>query len=70
MKKNITNVYFKFCEYTDIFEDIWSKRKEHHKDAEWLKEVKKELEQDQGQDKISKVLGMGMLMIGMKELVV
>ena len=22
---------------------IWSKRKEHHKDAEWLKDVKKEL---------------------------
>ena len=31
---------------------IWSERKEHHKDAEWLKDVKKELEQDEGQDKI------------------
>ena len=30
---------------------IWSKRKEHHKDAEWLKDVK-ELEQDEGRDKI------------------
>ena len=26
--------------------------KEHHKDTEWLKDVKKELEQDEGQDKI------------------
>ena len=31
---------------------IWSERKEHHKDAEWLKDVKKELEQDEGQNKI------------------
>ena len=31
---------------------IWSERKEHHKDAEWLKDVKKELERDEGQDKI------------------
>ena len=31
---------------------IWSKRKERRKDAEWLKDVKKELEQDEGQDKI------------------
>ena len=30
---------------------IWSERKEHHKVAEWLKDVKK-LEQDEGQDKI------------------
>ena len=29
---------------------IWSERKDHHKDAEWLKDVK-ELEQDEGQDK-------------------
>ena len=31
---------------------IWSERKEYHKDAEWLKDVKKELEQDEGQNKI------------------
>ena len=30
---------------------IWSERKEHHKGAEWLKDVKK-LEKDKGQDKI------------------
>ena len=29
---------------------IWRERKEHHKDADWLKDVKKELEQDKGQD--------------------
>ena len=31
---------------------IWSERKEHHKDAEWLKDIKKELGQYEGQDKI------------------
>ena len=31
---------------------IWSERKEHHKDAEWLKDVKIELERDEGQNKI------------------
>ena len=31
---------------------IWSERKEHHKDAEWFKDVKKELEQDESQNKI------------------
>ena len=31
---------------------IWSERKEHHKDAEQLKDVKKEVEHDEGQDKI------------------
>ena len=31
---------------------LWSKMKEPNKDAEWLKDVKKELEQDEGQDKI------------------
>ena len=31
---------------------IWSERKEHHKDAEWFKDVKKELQQDESQDKI------------------
>ena len=31
---------------------IWSERKEHYKNTEWLKDVKKELEQDEGQDKI------------------
>ena len=32
---------------------IWSERKEHHKDVEWLKYVKKELQQDEAQDKIT-----------------
>ena len=32
---------------------ICSEKKEHHKDAEWLKDVKKELEQDEGQHKIN-----------------
>ena len=36
---------------------IWSERKEHHKDAEWLKDVKKELEQDEGQDTLDKTKG-------------
>ena len=31
---------------------IWSERKEHHKDAEWLKDVEKGLEQDEDLDKI------------------
>ena len=31
---------------------IWSESKKHYKNTEWLKEVKKELEQDEGQDKI------------------
>ena len=31
---------------------IWSERKEHHKNAVWLKDVKKELERDEGHDKI------------------
>ena len=31
---------------------IWSERKEDHQIAEWLKDVKKELERDEGQDKI------------------
>ena len=31
---------------------IWSERKKHHKDAEWFKDVKKELQQDESQDKI------------------
>ena len=29
---------------------IWSERKDYHKDAEWLKNVKKRLEQDKDQD--------------------
>ena len=29
---------------------IRSERKEHHKDTEWLKDVNKELEQEEGQD--------------------
>ena len=35
----------------------WSERKEHHKDAQWLKDAKKELEQDEGQDKIDTTKG-------------
>ena len=31
---------------------IWSERKEHRKYAEWLKDVKKELERDEGENKI------------------
>ena len=31
---------------------IWSERKDHHKDAEWLKDVEKGLEQDEDLDKI------------------
>ena len=31
-----------------FFRGIWSESKEHHKDTEWLKDVKKELEQDEG----------------------
>ena len=32
---------------------IWSGKKEHHKNAEWLKDVKKDLQQDEAQDKIN-----------------
>ena len=48
------------CEIPNLMEGqtfwrgVWSERKEHHKDAERLKEVKKLLEQDEGQDKIDK----------------
>ena len=35
-----------------VWRGIWSKRKEHQKDAKWLKGVKKELEQNEDQDKI------------------
>ena len=31
---------------------IWRKTKEHHKDAEWLKDIKKDIEQDEGQHRI------------------
>ena len=31
-----------------FFRGIWSESKKHHKDTEWLKDVKKELEQDEG----------------------
>ena len=46
------------CEIPDSVETqtfwrgIWSERKEHHKNAEWLVDVKKELERNEGQDKI------------------
>ena len=33
---------------------ICSERKEHHKGTEWLRDVEKELERDEGQDKIDK----------------
>ena len=42
----------KSVETQAFWRDIWSERKEHQKDAEWFKDVKKELEQDEGQDKI------------------
>ena len=35
-----------------FWKSIWSERKKYHNDAEWLKDVKKELQQDEGQDKI------------------
>ena len=35
-----------------IWMGIWIERKEHHKGAESLKYVKKELDQDEGQDEI------------------
>ena len=40
------------AEVQTFLRGIWSEWKEHHKDAEWLKDVQKELEQDEGQDKI------------------
>ena len=30
-----------------FWKDIWSERNERHKDAEWLKDITKELEQDE-----------------------
>ena len=39
-------------EIQTFWKGIWSEKKEHHKNAVWLKDVKKELEQDEGQDKI------------------
>ena len=41
-----------YSEAQTFWRDIWSEKKKHHKDAEWLKDVNKELEQDEGQDKI------------------
>ena len=43
---------------------IWSERKEHYKNTEWLKEVKKELEQDEGQDKIDLIKDKMMRVMG------
>ena len=45
-------------------EGIWSERKEHCKNTEWLKEVKKELEQDEGQDKIDLIKDKMMRVMG------
>ena len=42
-----------FVKAQTFWRGIWSERKEHHKYAEWLKDVKKELEQDEGKDKIN-----------------
>ena len=42
-----------FMEAQTFWRGIWSERKEHHKDVEWLKYVKKELQQDEAQDKIT-----------------
>ena len=41
-----------FVEAQTFWRVIWGKRKQHYKDAERLKDVEKELEQDEGQDKI------------------
>ena len=35
-------------EMQTFWRGIWSKRNEYHKDADWLKNVKKGLEQDEG----------------------
>ena len=37
-----------------FWKSIGRERKEHHRDSEWLKDVKKELEQDKGQDEVKK----------------
>ena len=42
-----------FVKAHTFWRGTWSESKEHHKDAEWLKDVKKESEQDEGQDKIN-----------------
>ena len=34
-------------EAKNFWRGIWSKRKEHNKDAEWLNDVRKEFEQDE-----------------------
>ena len=41
-----------FVETQAFWRGIWSGTKYHHSDVEWLKNVKKELEQDKGKDKI------------------
>ena len=41
----------KFCEGTVILWGYMERKEGISKDAEWLKDVKKELEQDEGQDK-------------------
>ena len=51
-KENYLCVIPSSVEVQTFWRGIRSERKEHHKDAEWLKDVKKELEQDEGQDKI------------------
>ena len=39
-------------EVQTFWKGIWSERKIYHNDAEWLKDVKNELQQDEGQNKI------------------
>ena len=54
MKQRIKAVAVKILisvEAQTFWRDTWNESKEHHKDDEWLKDVKKELEQDEGQDK-------------------
>ena len=51
-KKKITNVKFQILWRQTFQRGMLSERKEHHKNAEWLKDVKKQLEQDEVQDKI------------------
>ena len=51
MKRKITNAKFQILRSHRHFGVVY-RTNEHHKDVEWLKDVQKELEQDEGQDKI------------------
>ena len=55
LNSELENHYYEIpnsVEAQTFWRGIWSERKEHHQDAEWFKDVTKELEQDEGQDKI------------------